>query len=398
MSIKKNGVFVLICIILLGSVLRTPITGIGSIIGIVKDILNINNTLAGFITTIPLIAFAIISPFASKFSNKVGLEKALFYSTIVITVGLALRFYINTNVLFISTFIIGVGIAIGNVLLPAVVKKYYPTKLGVMTGFYTVIMVVSASLSAAVSYPIANANIVNREFSLALALNIWIIIAVISILAYYFLSRGVVGANKSKDTSTNKVNIWKSPKLYSITLTMGLQSALFYCSVSWFGEIMISKGFSNTEAGLLLSISQFAQFPATFIMPIIADKLKNKMIIPVFICVSYILSIIALLFVDKNMFIMVLIMIFYALAGGGSFSYVMYLFSSKTVNTEEASKVSGVAQSGGYLLAAIFPPLLGFVKDIASWNESIYVLLAMATVLFVTMVHCSKEGNIIESK
>lgn len=397
MTKKNNKILILLSIILLGAILRTPITGVGAIVGILKETLNINNTLAGFITTIPLVAFAFLSPLASKISNKYGLEKTLFYATIVITLGLAIRFYINVYVLFIATFIIGIGIAIGNVLLPAIAKKYYPTKLGVMTGFYSVIMTVTASMSAAISYPIANSNIINSKFSLALSLNIWIFISIISIGAYYLFSKDKkVNKNNLKSDLIENKNIWKNSKLYTITLTMGLQSALFYCSVSWFGEIMINKGFSNSEAGLLLSISQFAQFPATFFMPIIADKVRNKLIIPTFISLSYLVSIFGLIYIDKNMSVMIVMMILYALAGGGSFSYVMYLFSSKTVNSEEASKVSGIAQSGGYILAAIFPPLLGYIKDISTWDSAMYVLVILAFILFGTMIHSSREGNILK--
>lgn len=395
---KKNQWIILLAIILLGSILRTPITGIGSIIGIVKDILNINNTLAGLITTIPLVAFAVISPLASKFSNKYGLEKTLFYSTIIITLGLLFRFYINVYVLFITTFIIGVGIALGNVLLPAVVKKYYPTKLGVMTGFFSVIMTVTASISAAVSYPIASSNIFGETFSLALSLNIWIIVALCCIVVYFYIAKNNNKVLGDKGNNSKKTNIFRSPKLYTVTISMGLQSALYYSSVSWFGQIMVDKGFSNAEAGLLLSISQFAQFPATFLMPILADKIKNKLIIPVFIVLSYFISLVGLLYVNSNMFIMVIIMILFALAGGGSFSYVMYLFSVKTRNSVEASQVSGVAQSGGYILAAIFPPLLGYIKDISSWNSAMYILLITVGILFFAMIHCSREGNIIEDK
>lgn len=397
MSTKKNTTLIIVCIVLLGSILRTPITGIGSIIGIVKEQLHINNTLAGFITTIPLLAFAFLSPVVSKFANKFGLEKTLFYATIVITLGLALRFYINVYVLFIATFIIGIGIAVGNVLLPAITKKYFPTKLGVMTGFYSVIMTVTASISAAISYPLANSNIGGEAFSLGLALNISIIVAIMSIGAYFIFSRGIINtSNSHKENHKLKNNIWKNSKLYTITMTMGLQSALYYCSVSWFGEIMIAKGFSNTEAGLLLSISQFAQFPATFFMPIIADKVKNKLIIPIFISLSYLIAIAGLLYIGQNMAIMIIIMILYALAGGGSFSYVMYLFSAKTVNATESSQVSGIAQSGGYILAAIFPPLLGYIKDVSNWDSAMYVLVTLSIVLFGAMIHTSREGNILK--
>lgn len=393
---KKNKILILISIILLGSILRTPITGIGSIIGIIKENLNINNTIAGLITTIPLIAFTIISPLASEIANKKGLEKSLLIAILIITAGLILRFHINLYVLFISTFIIGVGIAIGNVLIPVFTKKYYPDNLGIMTGFYTVIMTVTASISAAISYPIANSKIINENFSLALSLNIWIIISILAIIVYIIISKKYNSKTERKQKEYKNKNIWKNTKLYSVTLTMGLQSALFYCSVSWFGEIMISKGFSYTEAGFLLSISQFAQFPATFSVPILADKIKNKIIIPSLISIGYIVSLIIMIYTDKNMILMIIAVIFYALSGGGSFSYVMYLLSSKTKNEIEASKVSGISQSGGYLLAAIFPPLLGYIKDISNWNTSLIILIILAITLHINMIHCSKEGNILK--
>lgn len=393
---KKNKILILISIILLGSILRTPITGIGSIIGIIKENLNINNTIAGLITTIPLIAFTIISPLASEIANKKGLEKSLLIAILIITAGLILRFHINLYVLFISTFIIGVGIAIGNVLIPVFTKKYYPDNLGIMTGFYTVIMTVTASISAAISYPIANSKIINENFSLALSLNIWIIISILAIIVYIIISKKYNSKTEKKQKEYKNKNIWKNTKLYSVTLTMGLQSALFYCSVSWFGEIMISKGFSYTEAGFLLSVSQFAQFPATFSVPILADKIKNKIIIPSLISIGYIVSLIIMIYTDKNMILMIIAVIFYALSGGGSFSYVMYLLSSKTKNEIEASKVSGISQSGGYLLAAIFPPLLGYIKDISNWNTSLIILIILAITLHINMIHCSKKGNILK--
>ena len=88
--------------------------------------------------------------------------------------------------------------------------------------------------------------------------------------------------------------------------------------------------------------------------------------------------------------------IIYALAGGGSFSYVMYLFSAKSKNEKESATVSGLAQSGGYLIAAVFPPLLGYIRDISNWNIALYVLLVTAGILFVSLIYCSSKGNIIE--
>ena len=392
---KSSSILIILGVIFLSLILRTPITSVGAILGSLKSILDINNTVAGFITTIPLIAFAIFSPMVAKISNKVGLEKTLLLAAIIISIGLGLRFHINTYVFFITTFIIGVGITIGNVLLPGLVKKYYPEKLGLMTGFYAVIMNVGAAVAAGISYPILSSNIGGKKFSTGLAVNIWIIIAVINIFVYTAMLKNS-SVSEVKDGHEKVHGYFKYTKLWTIMLSMGLQSALFYCGVSWFAEIMISKDFSPETAGLLLSISQFAQFPSTFIVPIIADKLNNKLVIPVVITIGYLISLVGMLYTSGNFVLMLTFIIIFALAGGGSFSYVMYLFSVKSRNENEAADISGLAQSGGYLLAAIFPPLLGYIRDISDWNKALYVLILTAAALLITLVHCSSKGNIIE--
>ena len=398
MTKQTNKVIILLGIILLGMILRTPITSVGAIIGPLKNLLEINNTVAGLITTIPLIAFAIFSPFVAKISNKIGLEKTLYLAAIVTSIGLLLRFYINTSVFFVTTFIIGVGLTVGNVLLPGLAKKYFPENLGVMTGFYAVVMNVSASVAAGISYPILSSNVGGEKFSTGLAVNIWLIVSVLNIVIYAIITKNSKSERIIEDKKTGVTGYLKSLKMWSVMLSMGLQSALFYCSVSWFAEIMISKGFTPSEAGLLLSISQFAQFPSTFLVPVLAEKIKNKLIIPIFIAMGYVASLIGMIYIQGNFALMTIYIVLFALAGGGSFSYVMYLFSAKSKNEEEAADISGLAQAGGYWLAAIFPPLLGYVRDVLNWDVAIYILIMTASLLFITLLHSSSKGNIIEIK
>ena len=397
MTKQTNKVIILLGIILLGMILRTPITSVGAIIGPLKNLLEINNTIAGLITTIPLIAFAIFSPFVAKISNKIGLEKTLYLAAIVTSIGLLLRFYINTSVFFVTTFIIGVGLAVGNVLLPSLAKKYFPENLGVMTGFYAVVMNISASVAAGISYPILSSNVGGEKFSTGLAVNIWLIVSLLNIVIYAIITKNSK-SERIEDKKTGGKGYLRSLKMWSVMLSMGLQSALFYCSVSWFAEIMISKGFTPSEAGLLLSISQFAQFPSTFLVPVLAEKIKNKLIIPIFITLGYVTSLIGMVYIQGNFALMTVYIVLFALAGGGSFSYVMYLFSAKSKNEEEAADISGLAQAGGYWLAAIFPPLLGYVRDVLNWDVAIYILIMTASLLFITLLHSSSKGNIIEIK
>ena len=115
----------MIGIILLAANLRVPITSVGPLIALIRDDLLISNTIAGALTTLPLLAFAFISPFAPKIAKRLGIELTLLISLIILSLGIFLRSLGSVEILFIGTLLIGVGIAIGNVLLPGLVKQNF---------------------------------------------------------------------------------------------------------------------------------------------------------------------------------------------------------------------------------------------------------------------------------
>src|SRR5690606_38515582 len=112
------------------STLRSPLTSVGPIIGPIRDSLGISNVLAGFLTTIPLLAFAFISPFVPKLSKRFGMELTLFVALCLLTVGIVIRSAGSILFLVAGTFLIGVAIAFGNVLLPALLKLSFPLHVG----------------------------------------------------------------------------------------------------------------------------------------------------------------------------------------------------------------------------------------------------------------------------
>lgn len=115
LHITSSTLLFVIAIIFLASTLRTPLTGVGAVISSIRDGLGISNVLAGFLTTIPLLAFAVVSPFAPRISRRIGIEKTLFYSVILLTIGIILRSLGTTSLLIFGTALIGVAISFGNV-------------------------------------------------------------------------------------------------------------------------------------------------------------------------------------------------------------------------------------------------------------------------------------------
>src|SRR5699024_9511717 len=113
-----------------------------------RDDLGMSNTVAGAITTLPLLAFALLSPFAPKIANKLGMERTIFMSLCVLLIGLITRSLFGMFFLFLGTLLIGLAIAVGNVLIPGYVKMNFPLKIGIVSGYYVVFMIICVLLGS----------------------------------------------------------------------------------------------------------------------------------------------------------------------------------------------------------------------------------------------------------
>lgn len=388
-NISSTTVFFVIAIIFLATTLRTPLTGVGPIISIIRDELNISNVLAGFLTTIPLLAFAVFSPLAPRISRKFGMEQTLFYAVILLTLGIILRSLGTTSFLILGTVLIGIGISFGNVLVPSLFKLKYPLHVGLLTGIYTVSMNISASIALGISNPIASST----SFGWQGALSFSIILTAITLIAWIPLLRGQkvdLTAISGDSTKPAEKKLWKTPLAWAIAISMGLQSLLFYSFTAWLPEILISQGMSAQKAGWMASIMQMSQIPMTFLIPIIAEKLKSQRPIVIFFTLFYLIGLTGLFF--KWTDLTVVWMICLGVSGGASFGVVVMLFTLRTKTAYEAAQISGFAQSIGYLLAAVGPVLFGYLHDVTgSWNTSNIIFIIPSMILFVSAYISAKN-------
>ena len=150
----NHPLFLILGIMFIASTLRAPITGVSPILDFISKDLALSPTLAGFITTLPLVAFAVFSPISSGVARKVGLEPALMFALMTISFGIVLRSLGSVTMLYSGTLLIGIGIAFGNVLLPSLLKRDFPNKVATLTSMYVLMMGVASTISASAAYPI----------------------------------------------------------------------------------------------------------------------------------------------------------------------------------------------------------------------------------------------------
>lgn len=384
---KQTWLFV-IAIFLIATTLRTPLTVVGPVIPFIREDLGISNGLAGFLTTIPLLAFAIISPFAAPIARKFGMEHTLFYSVILLALGIILRSTGYTALLIGGTVLIGIAIAFGNVLIPSYFKLKFPLHIGLLMGIYTVSMNASAGLAAGISHPIAAASTGWQG-----ALGFSVILCVTTMIAWLPLLRSNKVETMTPSTNQQRTKLSRSGLAWAVALTMGLQSFFFYSLATWLPEIFVSQGIAPENAGWMVTVMQFAQIPMTFIMPIIASKLSSQRPIAIFFTICYLIGFTGLWLEWTSLAIVW--MIFLGFAGGASFGLCMMLFTLRTNTAYEAAELSGFAQSIGYLLAAIGPTALGYIHDVTdSWFVPNATFLVITIMIFITSMISSQNRTI----
>lgn len=356
-------------IILIALNLRPALSGVGPLIAMIRVETGLSNTMLGLLTTFPLIAFGILSTLTPLFTRKYGIEKVLAGALILLTVGTSLRGAGYVSTLFLGTILLGIAIAFGNVLLPALVKRDFDKRSGFMTSIYSGMMGLGASLAAGLSFPLAQ----NLPGTWKSSLGVWGGLSFLAFLVWY------PQVQHSKPTSTKRSfkkamrDLGSSMLAWKVALFLGLQSFAFYVILTWLPDILTSRGFSSAEAGWYLSLSQITGVVGSVSIPYIASK-KNDQRFFVWMLTLFETTSLAGLWLGSSLAVPFWISLL-GFAMGGSFGLALLFIVLRSTDSETATELSGMAQSIGYLLAAVGPIIIGTTYDITdSWDIALFIL------------------------
>lgn len=366
-------------ILLTAATLRSPLTGVGSLIGQIQGNTGLSHTAAGMLTTLPLVAFAVFALAAPKLAWRFGMERTMFYCMIIMTAGILLRSLPAIPALFLGTALIGSAIAICNVLVPGLIKRDFPNRIGLMTSLYTSSMNGWAAIASGISIPLS------RSAGWRGALVYWGILSAVTALFWVpQLRRSIHRGKSQKAASYRKTGtVWKSAVAWQVTIFMGFQSIMFYVGISWLPEILHEQGMSPAKAGWMLSLMQIASMAGSFLMPLIASRTQSQKGLAAASSTLFLIG-----FGGVWLSTPALAPLFIAAIGlgcGTTFSLVILFFALRSRTADQAAELSGMAQSIGYLLAAVGPTLFGFIHDQSgNWAVPLATItgLSLLTILF----------------
>ncbi|QYJ14797.1 putative transporter YycB [Rubrobacter xylanophilus DSM 9941] len=382
-----RGALLFSCVVLAGLNLRASITSVGPVIGSIREDLGLSGGLAGLLTTLPLLAFAAVSPFAPQFAVRIGLARALFGGLVLLAAGIALRSLPHVAALFAGTAILGTAIAAANVLLPAFVKRHFPRHVGVATGTYITAMNVGAALGAGLSVPVARTAGLGWQG----ALGIWAALALLAVAAWTpLLGERPEGGSSGRGTSLSR-GPWRSALAWQVTLFMGLQSIVFYVSITWLPAILRDGGLYAAGAGVMVSLMQVVGIPATLLVPILAARMRSQSALAAGAAVLSGVGVLGLMLVG-GMLSAVPVMLL-GLGQGAAISLALTLFALRAPDAAGAAALSGMAQTVGYLLAAAGPPFFGALHDLTGgWTLPLAVLLGITACMLLSGVGAGRDA------
>ena len=372
---KSRGVILSILgVIFIAINLRAPLTSVSPVVNEIIAALNLNTLQAGLITTLPLLAFGCFSIFAPQMAAKFGLERVLWYSMPVLVLGLLARASGNLTLLFAGATLIGVAITVGNVLMPAFIKLRFPHKMGLMTGINALSMNVVGVLASGFSVQIG----LLTGWGWKGSVGIWAIPAIIGFLIWI---PQLKPQGRQPATALGSFSgMLRSPVAWYITVFMGLQSCMFYVFVAWLPVVLQEWGMSREEAGWTFSYIQMTQLPITLFGPVITARVKKHTPLILFTTAVLLLGVVGLI-VFKNLYVIPSV-ICIGIGTGLAFSIVLMFFVLKTDTPQEAARLSGMAQSFGYLIAAASPPAFGLIYDWTSdWTYSLLLLIPLTLIM-----------------
>lgn len=375
----------LIAMILAAVNLRPAVTSLGALLDPVIEDLSMNGFIAGIITGVPPLCFAILGPLAPRLAGKRGPELVVVGAMLAILCGLVLRSLApNTWVFFIFTALALAGIAVGNILMPVLVKRWFPTKIGLVTGSYTTAVALGASVVAAIAVPDNDA--LGGAWRGGLAL--WAIPALIATLIWvvvYFGLRNQITQLQMPAPKTQLIAPVMGPMsrnstAWWIALFFGAQSTVAYILMGWAPKIFTDFGVDPAYAGALLGVILGVGVPLSFIMPALAAKFSHQGPLVIVNGIAGIVAIAGLLIAPvQGAFIWAVLLGIC----GSSFPLALTMIGLKAHTAAGVSKLSTFGQSIGYLIAIPGPFLVGALHETTdSWT--LPILLIAGLILFQT--------------
>ncbi|VVO95603.1 putative transporter YycB [Pseudomonas fluorescens] len=344
----------LLGLILVALNLRPALSSMAPMLSEISKTLGLSAAQAGLLTTLPVLCLGLFAPLAPVLARRFGAERVVLGILLMLAGGIILRSSFGEIGLFAGSVLAGASIGVIGVLLPGIVKRDFPKQAGTMTGVYTMALCLGAAMAAGATVPLSE----HFDKSWALGLGFWVVPALVA--AIFWLPQ-VSQKHGAHHVAYRVRGLLRDPLAWQVTLYMGLQSSLAYIVFGWLPSILIGRGLTPTQAGLVLSGSVLIQLISSLAAPWLATRGKDQRLAIVIVMAMTLGGLFGCLYAPLDGLWGWAILL--GLGQGATFSLALTLIVLRSRDAHVAANLSSMAQGFGYTLASMGPFAVGIVHD-----------------------------------
>lgn len=371
-------------IVLLALNLRAMVASLGVVLPQVRHDLGMSPTVAGVLTTLPVLCFAVVGFTSGGLVRRLGLHKSTVLLLVVVAAGLVARALVEHPALFLAATAVSLaGAAVGNVILPPLAKVHFPDRIGLISALYGAALMGGATLASVTTVPIAEGLGGWRP-----ALAVFAVLAAVTVLPWLTLLRHDVHAGPNQGAHLPVRALARSPLAWAMVVCFGVQSAGAYTQFGWYPEILTDGGVGAHEAGVMLGVMSGVGIPLTLALPWLLVRTGDRPVLPVCFGLLTAAGWIGVLLAPASAPLLWSVLLG---LGGGAFTWVLAMIGKRTRTPAATTALSLATQGLGYLLAGLGPFGVGALHDATgSWTVPLIALIASTAVLTASGVVISR--------
>ncbi|MFJ2235252.1 CynX/NimT family MFS transporter [Streptomyces sp. NPDC087859] len=374
--------------------LRPAITSLGALLEEVRDGLGMSGSMAGLLTSVPPLCFAFFGVMAPRLARRFGPGAVVCAGMVAITAGLLIRPYTGSTVGFLAASALALmGIAVSNVLMPVIVKRWFPDRVGTMTGLYSMALALGTATAAAVTVPVTDKLGGSWQTGLA----VWAGLAAAAVLPWIpsVRRRGTASATEAPAREERPaLRITRSRTAWALAVFFGLQATAAYITMGWMAQIFRDAGVPASTAGLLLAVTMVMGVPLAFVIPRVATRLPHQGPIVLVLGVCGLAGYAGLYFAPASGAWA------WALLLGVSncaFPLALTMVGMRARTGAGVAQLSAFAQSTGYLISIPGPLLVGVLyQHSGGWGLPIALMAALMVPQMAVGVLAGRDRTVEE--
>lgn len=376
---RHGGVLVVAAVVLLAVNLRPAVNSLGAVMPELRAGTGLSGTASGVLLALPTLCFALLGFGAPAVAARIGSHRTVVLALVSLAGGQLLRALVSgTPALFAGSILALAGIAVGNVLLPGLIRLHFPGAITGMTAVYTTMLTVGGTVGAGVTLPIEHAV----GGSWRTGIGIWAITAGIALVPWLAMAaRHAPSGTGAVGRRIGVLSLARSPRAWAMAGFFGSQSLQAYVVFGWLASILADAGLSEESAAGAVALVVAVGIPISAVVPALLGRLRRQGALIVGFVACYVVGYLWLILIPTtaSWFVALLIGL-----GGGSFPMALTLMALRSRTHSGTMALSAFGQSVGYLLASIGPVGFGFLHDLSGgWTVPLIALMAVLAVLLI---------------